>query len=107
MEALADNGAQNRHSRRLTNYLNARRMRNASVEERLAALRQVREANQGDVADEDEGARSSRGRLTRRLRERFRIRTRAHGVSPVVSGAATPTVPAPAHISRSGTNSNA
>lgn len=110
MEALADNGAQNRHSRRLTNYLNARRMRNASVEERLAALRQVREANQGDVADEDGGARSSRGRLTRRLRERFRIRTRAHGVegpSPVGSGTATPTVPAPAHIAPTGTNSNA
>lgn len=110
MEVLADNGAQNRHSHRLTNYLNARRMRNASVEERLAALRQVREANQGDVADEYGGARTSRSRLTRRLRERFRIRTRAHGVegpSPVESGTTTPTVPAPAHIAPTGTNSNA
>lgn len=75
-------------------------MHNASVEERLAALRQVREANQGD-ADEPAGARSSRSRLTSRLRERFRIRTRAHGAegpTPVESGTATPTVPAPAHV---------
>lgn len=109
MEMIADNSAQNRHSHRLTNYLNARRMRNASVEERLAALRQVREANQGDAAEEYGGARSSRSRLTRRLRERFRIRTRAHGAegpSPVESGTTTPTVPAPAHIAPTGSNSN-
>lgn len=75
-------------------------MHNASVEERLAALRRVREANQDD-ADELAGARSSRSRLTSRLRERFRIRTRAHGAegpTPVGSGTATPTVPAPAHV---------
>lgn len=89
----AADAAQARHSHRLTNYLNARRMRNASVEERLAALRRIREANQGEAASEDVAARPSRSRLTTRLRDRFRIRTRAHGES----GTATPTVPAPAH----------
>ncbi|KAL4927694.1 RING-H2 finger protein [Aspergillus undulatus] len=68
--------------RRISNYLsstlNARRMRDASVEERLAALRSVREEaraeNEGDSDD-----RRRRNRLTARFREKFRIRTRAHG----------------------------
>lgn len=94
----------NRHSHRLTNYLhgplNARRMRNATVEERLAALRHVREANQGVATSEDDPTRPNRNRLSSRLRDRFRIRTRAHGVdltTPVESGAVTPTVPPAAH----------
>lgn len=98
---------QSRHNR-LTNYLhghgplNARRMRNATVEERLAALRRVREENQDEAANQDD-ARPNRTRLTRRLRDRFRIRTRAHGVdpSPENSGTSTPTVPAPAHTAAS------
>lgn len=75
-------------------------MRNATVEERLAALRRVREANQGEVTGDDDVTRPNRNRLSTRLRDRFRIRTRAHGVdttSPVESGAATPTVPPAAH----------
>ncbi|GLI78691.1 hypothetical protein PoHVEF18_007012 [Penicillium ochrochloron] len=102
--ATAAGTQSNRHSHRLTNYLhgplNARRMRNATVEERLAALRRVREANQGEATGDDEITRPSRNRLSTRLRDRFRIRTRAHGVdttSPVESGAATPTVPPAAH----------
>ncbi|KAJ5176172.1 uncharacterized protein N7482_002049 [Penicillium canariense] len=102
-ENPAEGSQNNRHSHhRLTNYLhgplNARRMRNATVEERLAALRHVRETNQGEPADGDAAARPNRSRLTGRLRDRFRIRTHAHGdSSPVESGAATPTLPAPAH----------
>lgn len=98
---------QSRHNR-LTNYLhghgplNARRMRNATVEERLAALRRVREENQDEAANQND-ARPNRARLTTRLRDRFRIRTRAHGVdpSPENSGTSTPTVPAPAHTAAS------
>ncbi|KAJ5149897.1 hypothetical protein N7448_001475 [Penicillium atrosanguineum] len=89
---------QGRHGHRLTGYLNARRMHHASVEERLTALRRVREANQDQATDE--ASRPDRNRLATRLRERFRIRTRAHGVettSPGESGTTTPTVPAPAH----------
>ncbi|KAJ5725657.1 Zinc finger RING-type [Penicillium malachiteum] len=103
-----------RHSHhRLTNYLNARRMRNATVEERLAALRHVREANQDDVAN-NVASTPNRNRLSMRLRERFRIRTRRHGIetaSPGESGmstpsvvATTPTIPAPAHITDSTTD---
>lgn len=94
----AGDAAPGRHGHRLTNYLNVRRMHNASVEERLAALRHVREANQNQAAEE--ASRPSRNRLTARLRERFRIRTRAHGVestTPGQSGTSTPAVPAPAH----------
>lgn len=104
--ATTANTQSNRHSHRLTNYLhgplNARRMRNATVEERLAALRHVRETNQEATGD-DETTQPSRNRLSTRLRDRFRIRTRAHGVdtttasTPVESGAATPAVPPPAH----------
>ncbi|KAJ5194059.1 hypothetical protein N7472_006525 [Penicillium cf. griseofulvum] len=88
---------QARHThRRLTNYLhgplNARRMRDATVEERLAALRRVREANQVDSAPE-EGV--HRG-LTTRLRDRFRIRTRAHGAEGETSADADHAAPSPA-----------
>ncbi|KAJ5113265.1 hypothetical protein N7456_001799 [Penicillium angulare] len=96
-----------RHSHNpITNYLTVRRMRNATVEERIAALRHVREANQDD-ATQDSAPTPNRSRLSTRFRERFRIRTRAHGVdgsSPIDSGASTPaavaspTVPPPAHI---------
>ncbi|KAJ5347081.1 hypothetical protein MYU51_019913 [Penicillium brevicompactum] len=92
--AAQPEATQTRHSRRLTNYLhgplNARRMRDATVEERLAALRRVREANQ---SENEEGRRT---RLTTRLRERFRIRTRAHGEAE--AEAEVPTAPAPAHM---------
>ncbi|PYH72138.1 RING-H2 finger protein [Aspergillus vadensis CBS 113365] len=82
-EATTESG-HGRH-RRISNYLhgtlNARRMRDASVEERLAALRSVREeANREEAADEaDEQRMRRRSRLTTRLREKFRVRTRAHG----------------------------
>ncbi|CAI7587663.1 hypothetical protein PCG10_006534 [Penicillium crustosum] len=98
---------QARHThRRLTNYLhgplNARRMRDATVEERLAALRHVREANQGEAAPEE----GSRRGLTTRLRDRFRIRTRAHGAEAESSAdaenaAPSPAAPAPVHLTPS------
>ncbi|OQE42326.1 hypothetical protein PENCOP_c004G02631 [Penicillium coprophilum] len=88
---------QARHThRRLTNYLhgplNARRMRDATVEERLAALRRVREANQIDSPPQ-EGL--HRG-LTTRLRDRFRIRTRAHGAEGETSANTDHAAPSPA-----------
>ncbi|PYH47630.1 RING-H2 finger protein [Aspergillus saccharolyticus JOP 1030-1] len=84
------NSHQHRH-RRLSSYLhhtlNARRMRDASVEERLAALRSVREettrqdSSSGPAEENDEHRRRRNG-LTKRLRDRFRVRTRAHGMEP-------------------------
>ena len=74
---------QPRQPRRLTGYLpstlNARRMRDATVEERLAALRSVREeANREGAQANEEADESRRSRLSTRLRDRFRIRTRPH-----------------------------
>lgn len=80
-------------------------MRDATVEERLAALRRVREANQEEAEPTPEG---TRRRLTTRLRDRFRIRTRAHGVEPEAetppaseaeSVPTMPAAPAAAHTS--------
>ncbi|EAW13845.1 putative RING finger domain protein [Aspergillus clavatus NRRL 1] len=76
----------NRQHRRISSYLhgtlNARRMRDATVEERLAALRSVREAASRGAQNEDADERQHRrSRLTARLRDRFRIRTRTHGVT--------------------------
>ncbi|RHZ48497.1 RING-H2 finger protein [Aspergillus thermomutatus] len=80
--APAADATPNRQHRRISSYLhgplNARRMRDATVEERLAALRSVREEASRDAGNEE--AESRRNRLTARLRERFRIRTRTHGV---------------------------
>lgn len=77
----AAEGQGNRPRRGIATYmhdrLNAHRMREATVEERLAALRSVRAANRGDVQAGEEGQ-GRRSRLTTRFRERFRIRTRAH-----------------------------
>ncbi|RAL11708.1 RING-H2 finger protein [Aspergillus homomorphus CBS 101889] len=93
------NSHQHRH-RRLSSYLhstlNARRMRDASVEERLAALRSVREetTRQDSQPDPTEESDRRRSGLTRRLRERFRVRTRAHGAEPAPEEA--PVTPAPA-----------
>ncbi|PKY02882.1 hypothetical protein P168DRAFT_291990 [Aspergillus campestris IBT 28561] len=91
--SAAGGGAEAAHlrsHRRLTSYLhgtlNARRMRDATVEERLAALRSVRENNrqtqtqtQDATPDEPEERSRRRSGLTTRLRDRFRIRTQAHG----------------------------
>lgn len=92
-EPAAEETPTHRH-RRLSNYLhgtlNARRMRDASVEERLAALRSVREEANRDQEDEtDEQQQRRRHRLTARFRERFRIRTRAHGEEPAPTPAST------------------
>ncbi|KAL4975838.1 hypothetical protein BDW66DRAFT_62648 [Aspergillus desertorum] len=81
------------HRHRLSSYLtstlNARRMRDASVEERLAALRSVREEANRDAANRDGNEqRRRRNQLTARFRERLRIRTRAHGEELTSTGAA-------------------
>ncbi|KAJ5787123.1 hypothetical protein N7457_002113 [Penicillium paradoxum] len=106
-EARQQARQQARHThRRLSNYLhgplNAHRMRDATVEERIAALRSVREANQND-SPAPEGVR--RG-LTTRLRDRFRVRTRAHGgeaepSADAETAAPSPAAPAPVHLTPS------
>jgi hypothetical protein len=53
-------------------------MRDASVEERIAALRSVREEATTNPPAATEDADRRRSRLTQRLRDRFRIRTQPH-----------------------------
>lgn len=75
----------NRHSRGLAGYLSdIRRARNAPVEERIEALRRLRESQQqrqqnGDESATAEESQGRRRHLAMRLRDRFRIRTRQHG----------------------------
>ncbi|KAF3407888.1 E3 ubiquitin-protein ligase RNF13 [Talaromyces pinophilus] len=76
----------NRHSRGLAGYLSdIRHARNAPVEERIEALRRLRESHQQQQernGDESATAEESQGRrrhLAMRLRDRFRVRTRQHG----------------------------
>lgn len=68
-------------------------MRDVTIEERLDALRRVREANQGDSAPGG----SHRG-LTTWLHDGFRIRTRARGAEAETSADADNAAPSPAPV---------
>lgn len=80
------------HRRRRSRLLDWNRLRHASVDERLQALRQYRQSQQGsDLASGGADDERRHSRLTDRLRERFHIRSELRG------DAATPTsTPAPA-----------
>ncbi|KAJ9270117.1 hypothetical protein DTO212C5_3856 [Paecilomyces variotii] len=80
-EQAADvpNTRHNRLSSYFHNTLNVRRMREASVEERIATLRRFRQANRDSAnAETAEETENRRNWLTSPLRDRFRIRTRQH-----------------------------
>lgn len=63
--------------------------RDSTVEERLDTLRRLRNENATSAAEtSDDHTRTSR--LTARLRDRFRIRTRRHGVDPAPASASNP-----------------
>ena len=67
------------HRNRISRFLDITRLRHAPPDERIAALRQLREQSQleGQVEPaEDTEERSRRARLTGRLRDTFRIKTR-------------------------------
>ena len=93
-----------RASRRLsgfiTDILNPSRMQSASREERIAALRRLREHRNQSVAEEAETRR--RRRLTARLGETFGVRTRARGASPPASGGTGASLAPPAPEASSG-----
>ncbi|KAJ5626317.1 Zinc finger RING-type [Penicillium lagena] len=100
-DAMQDRHSQHGMRKYLRRPLNAWRMYNVIVEERLAALRRVREANEGYAAGDEAGEPLSRNLLTTQLRERFKIRTRIHmaggsnlgwGITPM------PSVLAPVHM---------
>jgi len=63
--------------RRVSRFLDLNRLRTAPPDERIAALRRLREQSRREgEATEDVEERSRRARLTGRLRDTFRIRTR-------------------------------
>jgi hypothetical protein len=93
LDADASGPSSHRASRRMSGFwevLNPRRMEHATPEERIEALRRVREQRGSNPTEELETRR--RRRLTARLGETFGVRTRARGASP--SGSAEVEVPA-------------
>lgn len=76
---LGDSRASRTGAQRLSHFFDTSRLRTASREERLAALREMRTAlgpNEAVSADnDDEGRRNAS--LAAKLKEKFRIRTRA------------------------------
>jgi hypothetical protein len=68
------------HRNRISRFFDIHRLRQASVEEQMAALRQIRaeRTEQPSAAAETDGeARRQGARFANKLKERFRIRTRA------------------------------
>ncbi len=71
------------HRNRISRFLDLNRLRHAAPDERIAALRELREQSQREGAPEvveDTEERSRRVRLAGRLRDTFRIRTRTQNV---------------------------
>jgi hypothetical protein len=76
--------------RGVARLLDLNRLRHAPPDERIAALRQLREQSQQEgEPTEDVEESSRRARLTNRLRDTFRIRTRAQNVTPPASSPTT------------------
>ncbi|KAL7937402.1 hypothetical protein V8C35DRAFT_292418 [Trichoderma chlorosporum] len=80
-----DGEANNTHHRhRISRFFDVNRLRQATAEEQIEALRQMRstrqtdsEAHEASVAHDTERERGQRAHLTAKLKEKFRIRTRA------------------------------
>ncbi|CAG8953862.1 hypothetical protein HYFRA_00006755 [Hymenoscyphus fraxineus] len=91
-----DDAAVTQHRRR-TRFLDLHRLRHAPPDERIAALRQLREQSRttGEAVEEAEEHQGRRARLTGRLRDRFRIRTRTQNASTPPDSTPAP-APAPA-----------
>lgn len=75
-EATTGAAHEDRHRPRVSRFMDLHRLRTAPAEERIAALRELREQSRADgTAMEDVEDPSRRTRLTGRLRDTFRIRT--------------------------------
>ncbi|KAN0110317.1 hypothetical protein V8E51_006704 [Hyaloscypha variabilis] len=76
-------GGSNHQRRGVARLLDLNRLRHAPPDERIAALRQLREQSQREGEQtEDVEEISRRARLTNRLRDTFRVRTREQAVTP-------------------------
>ncbi|TVY29756.1 Receptor homology region,transmembrane domain- and RING domain-containing protein [Lachnellula hyalina] len=81
-ESSEDGNNHQRH--RISRFLDLNRLRHAAPHERIAALRQLREESrtQEQIEQAVEGQQSRRTRVTGRLRDTFRIRTRTQDSAP-------------------------
>ncbi|KAL7795184.1 hypothetical protein V8C37DRAFT_408860 [Trichoderma ceciliae] len=77
-------GSHTNHRHRISRFFDINRLRQATAEEQIEALRQMRSTRQGDAEPHDasgvqdvEGERGQRAHLSAKLKEKFRIRTRA------------------------------
>lgn len=84
-------------SRRRSRFFDLARLRYAPVEERIEALRQLRTEQHQGLAEDGHG----RAKLSDRLRDRFRIRTRAAQQLPAPAGTSSAGQP-PATANQSG-----
>jgi hypothetical protein len=82
--AEGDDASASHSRRRISRILDSHRLRHAPPDERIAALRRLREQTQrdGELAEEVEEP-GRRARLSSRLRDTFRIRTRTEAASNV------------------------
>lgn len=86
--ATAENASVEGSNRRRTHasrLLDLHRLRHAPADERIAALRQLREQSQTEAEPADTEEPSRRARLTGRLRDTFRIRTRTQDTPPAAA----------------------
>lgn len=83
IEGVHDDAQSTSQRRRMSRFLDLARLRHASAEERIQALRQYRHSeaqtqeSTGSQDGSDRSDRSRRAKLADKLRDKFRIRTRA------------------------------
>ncbi|KAL7963611.1 hypothetical protein V8C34DRAFT_3389 [Trichoderma compactum] len=84
LEGEEGEGGHAHHRHRISRFFDVNRLRQATAEEQIEALRQMRSTRQTDAETHEAGAtqdaereRGQRAHLTAKLKEKFRIRTRA------------------------------
>ena len=82
-----------RARRRAASLLHLHRLRTAPPDERIAALRQLREQTRAEGGTVEEVEEPSRARLADRLRDRFRIGTRQQPSAAIQDNTPQPSAP--------------
>ncbi|KAM0257841.1 hypothetical protein ACHAQJ_004145 [Trichoderma viride] len=84
LEGEDGEGSHTHHRNRISRFFDINRLRQATTEEQIEALRQMQSTHQADTEAHDaggvhdaEGERGQRAHLSAKLKEKFRIRTRA------------------------------
>ncbi|KAL7822361.1 hypothetical protein V8C26DRAFT_241532 [Trichoderma gracile] len=88
LDGEEDEGSHGHHRNRLSRLFDINRLRQATQAEQIAALRQMRTSRQTETGAQEssnhdaERERGQRAHLTAKLKEKFRIRTRARSPGP-------------------------